>query len=525
MKIRKLFSLLYFLWILLATPSDAIAQVDSVFVGYHMDSTRVMVPSMRFGKSIYDISVSPTQDFMLITFGECDKNGIWEREGHVGGYEIKEGRLRWMKETNLSNTRFECTPYGVLMRTNNKTSLFQTLSGEEIWSNDYYTIYTNDSIDLALSYKSLTSSKLIATRLSTGEQLWENKLPHKYGWQDIVATDSIHRLIVADDICGVNIQTGEMKIHKAKTGKPDTQSILVQAIAGVAGGLIGGMIAGGTTSYYMPPLISPNVITGLCSSIVEADSCYYVADRDGVTCFNNQFDVVWEMDLADNLCSNSRLYVKDTCLYMINHGFGLRNGTQQIKNGRPFIATFDKRNGDLLDIVHLKAKRDIIESSFLVNDHAYLLFDDGLAYQALTDSEVNISTWDKKEYGKLESMLPYTLYAYNANEQIFLPISYDGINCPVLTDDSRVFIINERMQIREEYQADILYKPIYQHDDYLIVQGTGRRSKDCWFIHHLGMPLLHILPSVYDIALIENKLLLVSHNQILIVDIKDIIKG
>ena len=69
MKIRKLFSLLYFLWILLATPSDAIAQVDSVFVGYHMDSTRVMVPSMRFGKSIYDISVSPTANVTRTAFG------------------------------------------------------------------------------------------------------------------------------------------------------------------------------------------------------------------------------------------------------------------------------------------------------------------------------------------------------------------------------------------------------------------------------------------------------------------------
>ncbi|MBQ8521990.1 MAG: hypothetical protein IJ456_11620, partial [Bacteroides sp.] len=380
MRISRLFGLLSFLWILLANPSDAIAQVDSVLVGYHMDSTRVMAPAIRFGKSIYDISVSPSQDFMLVAFGERNKNGQWKPEGHVGGYEIKEGRLRWMKEANLSNTLFECTPYGVLMRAADKTSLFQTLSGEEIWSNDYYTIYANDSIDLALSYKSSTSSKLIATRLSTGEQLWENKLPHKYGWQDIVVTDSIHRLIVADDICGVNIQTGEMKIHKAKTGKPDTQSILIQAMAGVAGGLIGGMIAGSFNTYYMPTLISPNVITGLCSLIVESDSCYYVADRDGVTCFNNRFDVVWEMDLADGLCSNSRLFVKDSCLYMINHGFGLRNNVQKIKNGRPFIATFDKRNGDLLDIVHLKAKRDIIESSFLVNDHAYLLFDDGMAY-------------------------------------------------------------------------------------------------------------------------------------------------
>ena len=112
MKIRKLFSLLYFLWILLATPSDAIAQVDSVFVGYHMDSTRVMVPSMRFGKSIYDISVSPTQDFMLITFGECDKNGIWEREGHVGGYEIKTSMtmlrktllMQWTHTTRCSKS-------------------------------------------------------------------------------------------------------------------------------------------------------------------------------------------------------------------------------------------------------------------------------------------------------------------------------------------------------------------------------------------------------------------------------------
>lgn len=511
-----------------ANPLKAVAQIDSVLVGYHLDSTKVMAPTIRFGKNIHSISVNSQEDIMLIAFSNRNENGEWQPEGEVCGYEIKEGRLRWIKKANLTNTLFECTPHGVLMRSKDKTSLFQTLLGEEIWTNDYYTIYANDSIDLLLSYKSQTSSKLIASQLSTGKQLWENKLPHKYGWQDIVIIDSIHRLIVADDICGINIQSGEMKIHKANTGKPDTQSILIQAMAGVAGSLLGGMLAGAivpnSTYYYTPIMISNNVITGLCSSVISSDSCYYVADRDGVTCLNNHFELVWEMNLAENLCSNSQLFVKDSCLYMINHGFGLRNGTQKIKNGRPFIATFDKRKGDLLDIVHLKAKRDIIESSLVINNHAYLLFDDGMAYQSLTDSEVNITPWDKKKNGKLQSLLPYELYHYNKEEEAFYPISFDGVNCPVLTDESKVFIVNERLEIREEYDAESLYTPIYQHDDYLIVQGTQKGRNSCWLIHKLGMPLLHILPEIIDIDFIGDKLILATPDELLTIDSKEFIK-
>lgn len=75
-------------------------------------------------------------------------------------------------------------------------------------------------------------------------------MPHdkNWGWNNVIREDSIHWIVVADDLNRLNIRTGEVCVHKAKTGVSDVKGALLQGLA-MAGGAIAGAMATGYTVY------------------------------------------------------------------------------------------------------------------------------------------------------------------------------------------------------------------------------------------------------------------------------------
>ena len=104
---------------------------------------------------------------------------------------------------------------------------------------------------------------------------------------------------------------------------------------------------------------------------------------------------VWNYDFPSKTSAFSSLACNDSTLYMFNFGFGLRDGRQRTKMGRPFIAAFDKKTGACQFMNLLSLKKDMVEDAVLNPDGAFMLFDDGLAYKRdLNDSTVTISSWE-----------------------------------------------------------------------------------------------------------------------------------
>ena len=160
--------------------------------------------------------------------------------------------------------------------------------------------------------------------------------------------------------------------------------------------------------YYVPA--DNNTITGLTSNILPQDSVYYWADREQISCVDTALNVVWQKEFPDVKASRSMLFMQDGKLFMLNYGYGLREGRSRKKYGRPFIACYDPQNGEELFFNQLSVKKDMIENALHTDNALYMLFDDGMAYQELADSVVNIVPWDTKRHGKLEEILPSTLY-------------------------------------------------------------------------------------------------------------------
>ena len=144
---------------------------------------------------------------------------------------------------------------------------------------------------------------------------------------------------------------------------------------------------------------------------------------------------VWSYEFPSKTSAFSRLVCNDSTLYMFNLGFGLKNGQQRTKMGRPFIAAFDKRTGECQFMNMLSLKKDMVEDAVLNPEGAFMLFDDGLAYKhELDDSTVTVSPWDVKEHSQLRAIITQPVYAYYNLKSMFDVIATDGVHFPVITE-------------------------------------------------------------------------------------------
>lgn len=498
------------------------AQSETISVGKKVDGTDLKAQCYTFPQRVETFSLSDRGDYLCISFRETTKSGKYlKSKGEIGFYDLINKQLLWKQPINFGRSQITCLAEGVLMSgIDNKVSLLSRETGEKRWEADLFPIYTDDSLGLVLGYNFAASNKLRAVGLKFGNDLWEKKVPHNYGWSHVLDLDQNKRLIVADELHKLDFMTGEMLTYEGKPGSFDTKSALLKGLASVAAGAVGGMAGGGGYYYsYIP--VGSNTITGLTSNILSQDSLYYWADREHISCLDTMLNVVWKTEFPNLKASRSQLFVQDSKLFMLNYGYGLREGVSLKKYGRPFIACYDLQNGKELFFNRLSLKKDMIEDALRTDDALYMLFDDGMAYQELTDSVVNVVPWDTKQYGKLKGILSRTLYVANSDTTAFQQLIFDGEHCLVYTDLGVIYEVNKNLNIRNTYQPESIYIPNFQLKDYLCI-GNG---DDFWFIHEMGMPVAHLETDFKKGRVIGNKLLLLTEeNQFLFIDLDEAIK-
>lgn len=498
------------------------AQPEAIKVGKKIDGTELKAQCYTFPQRIETFSMSDKGDYLCISFRETTKSGKYlKNKGEIGFYDLANKQLLWKQPINFGRSQITCLSEGVLMsEIDNKISLLSKETGEKRWEADLFPIYTDDSLGLILGYNFAASNKLRAVGLKFGNDLWEKKVPHDYGWSQVLDLDQSKRLIVADELHKLDFLTGEMLTYEGKPGAFDAKSALLQGLGSVAIGVAGGMAGGGGYYYsYIP--VGKNTITGLTSNILSQDSLYYWADREHICCLDTTLNVVWKTEFPNIKASRSQLFVQDNKLFMLNYGYGLREGVSAKKYGRPFIACYDLQSGKELFFNRLSLKKDMIEDALRTDDALYMLFDDGMAYQELTDSVVNIVSWDTKQYGKLKGILSRTLYVANSDTTAFQQLTFDGEHCLVYTDQGVIYEVNKDLNIGNTYQPESIYIPNFQLKDYLCI-GNG---DDFWFIHEMGMPIAHLETDFKKGRVIDNKLLLLTeNNQFLFIDLDEAIE-
>ena len=321
---------------LILMASISYAQSETVIVGKKTGGTDLKAQCYTFPQRVETFSISDKGDYLCISFRETTKSGKYlKNKGEIGFYDTKSSQLLWKQPIDFSKSRVTCLSEGVLIsEIGSKISLLSKETGAKKWEADLFPVYVDDSLGLVLGYNSPTSNKLRAVSLKFGNYLWENKIPHQYGWNEVLDLEQNKRLIVADALHKLDFMTGELLTYPGKPGAHDTKAALLQGLAAVAVGVAGGVATGGAYYYSYVP-IANNTITGLTSNILSQDSLYYWADRQHISCMDTAFNVVWQTEFPDVKASRSQLFVQDGKLFMLNYGYGLREGASRKKYGTP----------------------------------------------------------------------------------------------------------------------------------------------------------------------------------------------
>lgn len=518
---RKLFMAL--LWMVAGTSATITAQTlgtDTVALRL-IDSTAVEAPYLDFGRPVYDMLPCRQGHYLLVMFRETNKKGTtWKNKGEFGVVRLSDNRLLWTHPYTYTWPALKISRYGVLLTDGNgDVSMLDMETGYTVWQRNFDIRQIDDSAGVVIGYDRSLSPRLHGYSLDQGLDLWKMKAPHKrnWGWENVMRVDSTRLLVVNDDVMLFDGVTGENFVYEAKTGVDDVKGMLLTGLAAVAGAAVGA--AAGVGVYYMP--IDQNVITKLYAEPIRPDSLhYYFADRREVVCLDSLLTPVWRHELPSKTAARSVLLADDSLLYMLNMGYGLRNGGQPTKMGRPFIAAFDLKSGQQRFMNMLTMKKDMVTDAMLTAKGVYMMFDDGLAYKSnLRDSAVNIVPWDQQRYGQLTSMAHSTVYVRYRLKGTFEPFDFDGQNCMVMTDRGDAYVVNERLDIWEHYNNDQLYMPLHRQDDRVWIYHRYPQP-ELLLIHKLGLPELRVTVPARRVAFGRDSVFLISHSRIYMFDTK-----
>ena len=483
---------------------------NKVTVGLTIDSTAVVAESQSFGRRIDNVVVHSELDYILLKFRETTKSGKWlQSQGEIGVFSIKESKLLWTYPFDYRNSSVYCTKAGVGVLQGNQFSMLDSNTGNVQWKKKFIPVQFDDSTHVVVGYAGPQSKKLRAYDMTTGELLWTTSVPHEknWGWNQVIREDSIHWIVVADNLNRLDISSGEVLAHQAKTGVTDVKAALLQGLV-MAAGAIGGAMATGVAVYPVG-YVDQNVINRLHSNVVLDDSFYYFADRKQVACLDKSMNTVWNYEFPSKTSAFSRLVCNDSTLYMFNLGFGTKNGVQRVKMGHPFIAAFDKHTGACQFMNMLSLKKDMVEDAVLSPDGVFMLFDDGLAYKhELDDSTVIISPWDVEKHGRLRAIITDPVYSYYRLKSMFDVIATDGNYFPVITQNGDIFMVDRELRISDSYPAESQYWPLCKVGDRMCVYSPTSHNQDMWLVSLQGVPEIHLTIPIHGVGIAGGKLYL-----------------
>jgi len=505
-----------FLVVALSFGIDAKAQKDTVVViGQKMDGTAMSVPALHFDKSVFTYNFSGDETHLCVSYRNLSKDGkSWKNNGKISYINFKEHRELWNKSINYRSQSAMCVKSGVLFSDVNNI-FYKDNAGGEPWSNVSSLVQINDSLNLVFGYDYMFPNRLRAYSLTDGTELWKTKVSHDYGWSDQIDLSPSKKLVVADNLYCINLSTGETLEYPLKVGKPDVGRMILQGLAMAAAAGVGAAVTG-SQYYYTPVTIKNNVINGMVSNIWLNDSVCYIADREKVSCVDTLLKSKWTCEIPDNLASHSELLVNGDRLYMLNMGYGLKDGYRRVNRGKPFLASYDIHTGKQIFMNMFSLKKDMIEGAIATNDAFFMLFDDGLAYQNVVDTTVSRHSWDVEKYGKLYQFVTDTVYAIDSIKGNFTPVYFDGVNCPVYSDNGHLYVVDKDLNIKTDYPENLIYTPCVRMKDYFCVN----KDDDFWFIHKLGLPVIHFNTVVRHGEIIGKKLtLLTDKNDLLFIDL------
>lgn len=342
------------------------------------------IQTIPLPEKFYDIKTSPNQPYLLMltrsTYGDkAVENGDFSL------VDMTTGKPLWIHEMNYLTDEVRLTNNGVLYSSGNDTRLYDFKTGDIIHKFKTYPEEYDEANDLLFGYQKEKDGSLKCFSLFDGREVWETELK-KSSWAHAVRWNVDTLLLAGQDICLLDVKSGNVKNYKTKTVASHMTFDAGHLTGGVLGLAASAALFRTTVAPVVPLGLDQKKVGNLRSNVLIEDNRIYMSDKDHLFCLDNNLDEVWRYDFPKNTASYAQICCKGDTLFMLNEGCGVL-GDQWVRFGKPFFAAFNKRTGEnhCLDYFPKEWEENLLGKmlSFLDND-LFAMSEDGKSFTRLS---------------------------------------------------------------------------------------------------------------------------------------------
>jgi hypothetical protein len=245
---------------------------------------------------------------------------------------------------------------------------FYNFNNEKLWTCNQNALISDRKNNVVICEAEAQSSDVVAYDMTFGKELWRHSISAKkhYPWLGAYRFDDRPEIyyMMADSLWRLNILTGEARtaafeggcsaglkgmFNVQKPGAFPSQDWNREAVSSLS---VSGEYVTGTNSNWL----------------VKGDSIF-VADVNHVYCYDRDLNMLWSTPLPEGVGGKSLLSIDGDVVRMMGFGVAFQNSVT-VKNGKPFLATFDRKTGKQLQFSLMEMDRRLIGGTF-VKGRAY----------------------------------------------------------------------------------------------------------------------------------------------------------
>ena len=501
------------------------------------DRIRISNEPMKFETMEFDVPkevasfhIEPSGKYYMTTSFCLDANGKATGNVLTTVNRVSDRTLVWQDEYKFGGPRsYNLTKGGILQGKLLKLNMLDFETGVKKWHKTAYWLVgvVGDNM-IASPMGSLL--KLSAYSLYTGEMQWKMDSYTSYGLSYTQPIDSLHDYIVGKDLYRINWKTGEVQTIDAKAAIKHSEykspSFALVEMVDVDDGDMGNFYV---SHLYNPTSLPDSIrrkkrnmiyfpdkekISSLCSGVMPHNGKNYFADRNSLKCFDDDMNVLWNVELPAK-ASRSDVLIKGDTVYVVNLALGLYGATASMRRvGNPWIASFNANNGSLLMYKEIEdAHHNFVQSTIMTSDKLYMLFYDKSISLTYADNKLETTFLPMDDKGVMLFYVSNNLFYRKTSDGYFQAIKATKLSVPVQSNggdiiDARkstpsvICAADDRFRLRESY------KDIYLlHNDKELWGLKGDKAfliSDSWDSYQLDDNKLTIIGKTGNKALVIN---------------------
>lgn len=353
-----------------------------------------------------------------------------KNNGHVVLYDLTNKKTIWDKSINYQNYYLEQNGKFIFKTGLKKTYCLDFESGEELWKARNTIAFIQPELKIGIGYTPYVRNQLFyndinfeGVDLNTGNLIWKRDINHDYGLNDIFMLNDTVAMIVSSGLHTVNLKTGLGWDYDATTGVEFMQAMK----------------------------------TDIKSNIIIDSLDIYFASKEKISKLDLNGHLIWSTTLPENLTSSSNIIQFDSTLYMINSGSS-QCGYATLKQGKPFLAAFNSKNGKKIFLNTVDQKSGKIVESAINNDELIILYKDKIAKCSVKNGAlISEKTFDTGKSGEIVGFINHNIY--DKFDSVYKSLALtDTLNHYIYTKKKTVLAIDKNLNVVNQYSIDQLYK-------------------------------------------------------------------